>query len=272
MAGGGAWQGGLPSAQAPQSSAGTGSSGRGCPGRTPPPTAGGGWQVRTKAPHEWWPAQPPAPTPTLASLKLRSRASRLAPASCTLAMDMTLPKKEKEATSSSFSRCSRWAFPSGGKPVAIGLGPAPPPRLPHPPRSLTCAPVILGRGLEEGGGGRAVRGQRAPAGPPPSETTEKARLWPPSPRSPPPKILPAVRSKGPGTSGDSRAHEVMLTLQEAPHGFASGHPDTGTLRVRGWPPFIKVDLQPEQGRHRLPRTHDCHEEGTPSLLTCRPPP
>lgn len=40
---------------------------------------------------------------TLASLKLSSRASRLAPTSCTLAMDMTLPKREKDATCSSFS-------------------------------------------------------------------------------------------------------------------------------------------------------------------------
>lgn len=47
----------------------------------------------------------------MASLKLRSSASRLAPASWTLAMDMTLPKKEKEAMSSSFSLCP---LPSGG--------------------------------------------------------------------------------------------------------------------------------------------------------------
>lgn len=40
---------------------------------------------------------------TLASLKLSSRASRLAPTSCTLAMDITLPKREKDATCSSFS-------------------------------------------------------------------------------------------------------------------------------------------------------------------------
>lgn len=40
---------------------------------------------------------------TLASLKLSRRASLLAPTSCTLAMDMTLPNKEKEATCSNFS-------------------------------------------------------------------------------------------------------------------------------------------------------------------------
>lgn len=42
-------------------------------------------------------------TVTFASLKLRRRASLLAPVSCTLAMDMTLPKREKDATCSSFS-------------------------------------------------------------------------------------------------------------------------------------------------------------------------
>lgn len=49
----------------------------------------------------------PTPLPNqhlaLASLKLSRRASLLAPASCTLAMDITLPKKEKAATNSSFS-------------------------------------------------------------------------------------------------------------------------------------------------------------------------
>ena len=40
---------------------------------------------------------------TLASLKLSSSASLLAPDSWTLAMDMMLPKREKEATCSSFS-------------------------------------------------------------------------------------------------------------------------------------------------------------------------
>lgn len=73
---------------------------------------------------------PPSPPPTLASLKLSSRASRLAPASCTLAIDMTLPKKEKEATSSSFSRCSRWDFPSGGE--ASGYRSGSYPSHPHP--------------------------------------------------------------------------------------------------------------------------------------------
>lgn len=79
---------------------------------------------------------PPCPGPpagllplTLASLKLRSKASRLAPASCTLAMDMTLPKKEKEATSSSFSR---WAFPSRVGMSKSGLGPVPRPPIPPP--------------------------------------------------------------------------------------------------------------------------------------------
>ncbi len=40
---------------------------------------------------------------TFASLKLRRSASLLAPTSCTLAMDITLPKSEKDATCSSFS-------------------------------------------------------------------------------------------------------------------------------------------------------------------------
>lgn len=40
---------------------------------------------------------------TFASLKLRRSASLLAPTSCTLAIDITLPKREKDATCSSFS-------------------------------------------------------------------------------------------------------------------------------------------------------------------------
>lgn len=43
------------------------------------------------------------PGTTLASLKLRSKASLLAPTSCTLSMDITLPNREKAATCSSFS-------------------------------------------------------------------------------------------------------------------------------------------------------------------------
>lgn len=42
-------------------------------------------------------------TRTLASLKLRSKASLLVPTSWTLAMDITFPNREKDATCSSFS-------------------------------------------------------------------------------------------------------------------------------------------------------------------------
>jgi hypothetical protein len=84
------------------------------------------------------PGPPARLTPlTLASLKLRSKASRLAPASCTLAMDMTLPKKEKEATSSSFSR---WAFPSRVGISKSGLGPVPRPSVTTP--SCAYSPVL----------------------------------------------------------------------------------------------------------------------------------
>lgn len=106
-----------------------------------------GRQVRTRpSPHT--PQTPPLPTPahpTLASLKLRSRASLLAPASCTLAMDMTLPKKEKEATSSSFSRCSRWALPSAARKWTGVWGPRPVPTPKVHAGQPPCAhsPVLL---------------------------------------------------------------------------------------------------------------------------------
>lgn len=143
---------------------------------------------------------PPGPSPTLASLKLRSRASRLAPASCTLAIDMTLPKKEKEATSSSFSRCSRWAFPSEGQAGGSRSGPAP-----QPPQSQACGqgsrPCAhlcschswLVPGREEEGEQRS----HTPSSPTSWGHKEKR----PCTASTPPTV---VQTTLPGTAGDSR--------------------------------------------------------------------
>ena len=181
------------------------------------------------------PPPPPLPTPTLASLKLRRRASLLAPASCTLAMDMTLPKKEKEATSSSFSRCSRCAFPSaesqwvgiwapcpGRQPP--GARPGSHPALTHPRSCHSWSAPVGGR--REGSEGRTSwRDRRRPpkAGPAARSPTGLAtrHCW----RRPCPQTHTGIWGPQPAPGLLLRKLPTQLPQQPSRH---------GTLRVKGW--------------------------------------
>lgn len=98
----------------PQSSGEKASWGHVYRGRTPQQRAGESTEnllwiwfkfqlLKTNETCQTWCCSPAPRSTTLASLKLSSKASLLAPTSCTLSMDITLPKREKAATCSSFS-------------------------------------------------------------------------------------------------------------------------------------------------------------------------